>query len=56
MVAVGSRPVCAELGVVSELALTGWRGVWVSAFGNFLRRDWFPAPAFATLAAAGAAR
>jgi len=55
MVAVGGRPVCAELAVVSELALTGWRGVWVSAFGNCLRRQWFPAPAFRTIAAAGAA-
>ncbi len=56
MVAVAGQPVCAELAVVSELALTGWHGVWVSAFGSFLRRDWFPAPAFATIAAAGAPR
>ena len=54
MVAVGGRPVCAEVAVVSELALTGWHGVWVSAFGNFLRREWFPAPALRTIAAAGA--
>jgi hypothetical protein len=53
-VAIGGRPVCAELAVVSELALAGWQGVWVSAFGNFLRREWFPAPAFRTVAAAGA--
>lgn len=56
MVDVGGRCMCAELAVVSELALTGWHGVWVSAFGNFLRREWFPAPAFRTIAAAGAAR
>jgi hypothetical protein len=54
MVAVGGRPVCAELAVVSELALAGWQGVWVSAFGNFLRREWFPVPAFRAIAAAGA--
>ena len=54
MVAVGGRPVSAELAVVSELALMGWQGVWVSAFGNFLRREWFPAPAFRTIAATGA--
>jgi hypothetical protein len=45
MVAIAGRPVCAELAVVSELEQTGWQGLWVSAFGNFLRRDWFPAPA-----------
>lgn len=54
MVAVGGRPVSTELAVVSELALMGWQGVWVSAFGNFLRREWFPAPAFRTIAATGA--
>jgi len=54
MVAVGGRPACAELAVVSELALAGWHGVWVSAFGNFLRREWFPAPEFRTIAATGA--
>ena len=54
MVAVRDRPVCAELAVVSELALAGWQGVWVSAFGNSLRREWFPAPTFRTIAAAGA--
>jgi len=56
MVAVGGRPVPAELAVISELALTGWQGVWVSAFGNWLRREWFPAPAFRTIAASGAAQ
>jgi len=55
MVAVGGRPVCAELAVVGELELAGWHGVWVSAFGNFLRREWFPAPGFRTIAAAGGA-
>ncbi len=32
-----------------ELEQAGWHGVWVSAFGNMLRRDWFPAAAFGTI-------
>jgi hypothetical protein len=33
----------------------GWDGVWVSAFGgSWFRSEWFPAPAFRTLADAGA--
>jgi VRR-NUC domain len=33
----------------------GWGRVWVSAFaGSWLRSEWFPAPAFRTLAEAGA--
>lgn len=54
MVTVRGGPICAELAVVSELTVAGWQGVWVSAFGNRLRREWFPAPAFRTITAAGA--
>jgi hypothetical protein len=32
----------------------GWDGGWVSAFQSHLRNAWFPAPAFRTLAEAGA--
>src|SRR5262249_48237088 len=42
MVAVDGHPHCAELAILGELALAGWQGVWVSAFGIFLRREWFP--------------
>ncbi len=55
MVAVSGRPCCAELAVVAELGAAGWQGAWVSAFGGFVRRQWFPAPGFRTMAAAGAA-
>lgn len=55
MVAVAGRPCCAELAVVAEMRAAGWQGAWVSAFGGFVRRQWFPAPAFGTMAAAGAA-
>lgn len=53
--AVGGRRSCAELAVVDHLRRDGWDGVWVSAFGgSWLRAEWFPAPAFRTLADAGA--
>ena len=39
---------------MDHLRRAGWDGVWVSAFGNWLRSEWFPAPAFRTLAEAGA--
>jgi hypothetical protein len=55
IVAVAGRPCCAELAVVAELRTAGWQGAWVSAFGGFVRRQWFPAPAFRTMAATGAA-
>lgn len=51
---VNGRRSCAELGVVEHLRRDGWDGVWVSAFDNSLRTEWFPAPAFRTLADAGA--
>ena len=51
---VDGRRSCAELAVLARLRDDGWDGVWVSAFNNFLRRDWFPADAFKTIAAAGA--
>jgi hypothetical protein len=51
---VNGRRSCAELAVVDHLRCDGWEGVWVSAFGNWLRSEWFPAPAFRTLADAGA--
>jgi len=51
---VDGRRSCAELAVVDHLRRDGWDGVWVSAFGNSLRAEWFPAPAFRTLAEAGA--
>lgn len=47
---VGGRRSCAELAVVDHLRFDGWDGVWVSAFGNWLRSEWFPAPSFQTLA------
>ena len=52
---VGGRRSCAELAVVDRLRREGWDGVWVSAFGgSWLRREWFPAPAYRTLREAGA--
>lgn len=51
--AVGSRS-CAELAIVDSPPRDGWNGVWASTFGRMPRRDWFPAPAFRTLAEAGA--
>jgi hypothetical protein len=52
---VQGRGSCAELAVVGHLRRDGWDGVWVSAFGgSWLRSEWFPAPAFRTLAEAGA--
>jgi hypothetical protein len=46
---------CAELAVLARLRHDGWDGVWVSAFGRFLRRDWFgTADAFKTITAVGA--
>lgn len=53
-IAVSGRRSCAELAVVAHLRHEGWHGVWVNAFERRLRTAWFPAPAFATLAAAGA--
>lgn len=54
---VNGRRSCAELAVADHLRQDGWDGVWVSAFGgNWLRTEWFPAPAFRTLADAGAPR
>jgi hypothetical protein len=45
--AVNGRRSCAELAVVDRLRRSGWDGVWVSAFaGDWVRRDWFPTPAF----------
>jgi hypothetical protein len=40
--------------VVERLRQEGWEGVWVSVFGGWLRREWFPAPAYQTLGEAGA--
>ena len=51
---VDGRRSCAELAVVDRLRGEGWDGVWVSAFGNRLRREWFPAASFRTLAECGA--
>jgi hypothetical protein len=52
---VNGQRSCAELAVVDHLRRDGWDGVWVSAFaGSWLRSEWFPAPAFRTLAEAGA--
>jgi hypothetical protein len=51
---VSGRRSCAELAVVDHLRSEGWDGVWVSAFGNRLRREWFPAPSYRTLAECGA--
>lgn len=52
---VDGRRSCAELAVLDHLRRDGWGGVWVSAFGgSWLRSEWFPAPAFRTLAEAGA--
>jgi hypothetical protein len=52
---VNGRRSCAELAILHHLEQAGWQGVWVSAFGRpELRREWFPAPAFRTLADAGA--
>ena len=45
---------CAELAVLARLRDDGWDGVWVSAFGRVLRRDWFVTEAYRTIAAAGA--
>ena len=52
--AVSGRRSCAELAIVDHLQRDGWQGVWVNAFERSLRTEWFPAPAFPTLAAAGA--
>jgi len=51
---VDGRRSCAELAVIDHLRHDGWDGVWVSAFGAHLRAEWFPAPAFRTIAEAGA--
>ena len=51
---VDGRRSCAELAVIDYLRHEGWGGVWVSAFGGSLRAEWFPAPAFRTIAEAGA--
>jgi len=51
---VNGQRSCAELAVVDHLRREDWDGVWVSAFGNWLRSEWFPAPGFRTLAEAGA--
>lgn len=52
---VDGRRSCAELAVIDHLRHDGWDGVWVSAFGGaWLRAEWFPAPAFRTIAEAGA--
>jgi hypothetical protein len=52
-VAVGGLRSCAELAVLDRLARSGWRGVWVSAWGRKLRTG-FPEPAYATISEAGA--
>jgi hypothetical protein len=53
--AVNGRRSCAELAVVERLRPDGWDGVWVSGFaGNWVRREWFPAPGFRSLREAGA--
>jgi hypothetical protein len=51
---VDGRRSCAELAVLARLRDDGWDGVWVSAFGRVLRRDWFLTEAFRTIAEAGA--
>jgi hypothetical protein len=44
-----------ELAILDHLRRDGWNGVWVSSFGaQELRSRWFPAPAFRTIAQAGA--
>jgi hypothetical protein len=52
--AVGGRRSCAELAVVDYLRRDGWGGVWVNAYRNELRTEWFPAPAARALADIGA--
>lgn len=53
--AVNGNRSCAELAVLDHLRGDGWDGVWVNAFaGEYLRREWFPVPAFKTPAQAGA--
>ncbi len=54
MFCVNGRRSCAELAIVDYLRRDDWQGVWVSAFARELRSQWFPAPAFRTLAEAGA--
>jgi hypothetical protein len=44
-VAVDGRRSCPELAVLARLKLDGWDGVWVNAYRNELRQEWFPAPA-----------
>ena len=52
---VNGRRSCAELAVLDRLRPEGWDGVWVSAVaGNWVRRDWFPTPAFHSLRDAAA--
>ena len=51
---VDGRRSCAELAVIDHLRHDGWNVVWVSAFGGSLRAEWFPAPAFRTMAETGA--
>jgi hypothetical protein len=51
---VGGRCLRAEFVILNQLRLDGWHGVWVNAYRNELRPEWFPAPAVRTLAGAGA--
>jgi hypothetical protein len=44
----------AEFALLDHLQRDGWQGVWVNAYRNELRPEWFPAPAFRTPAGAGA--
>jgi len=52
--AVAGARSCAELAVVDQFGRDGWDAVWVSAFAGELRTEWFPAPGFRTISAAGA--
>ena len=51
---VNGKRSCAELAILDHLGRAGWHGVLASAFAGELRQEWFPAPAFRTLADAGA--
>lgn len=53
---VNGRRSCAELAIVEYLRGDGWHGVWVNAFRNEFRSEWFPAPPLKTLAEADAPR
>jgi hypothetical protein len=51
---VNGRCLRAEFAILDHLQRDGWHGLWVNAYRNELRPEWFPAPAFRTPAEAGA--